>query len=203
MKLKTKHPYLLISILTIGIAVFISLVLFPTEPCIRITGMVLQLLGVGSVIVGIAETRQLFGEPSFYSIAKNRVLSLLHKRNIIIHTKTGNINFTSSSPRISQRNSPVGDNPTIKERVYSIEKNISLINTDLKNLQEEMDILSSEIHKRINEKTESIQNEITEIDQKLKESATGGIHISALGASWLFLGVVLSSLAPEIAKWIS
>lgn len=204
MKLKTKHPYLLISILTIGIAVFISLVLFPTEPCIRITGMVLQLLGVGSVIVGIAETRQLFGEPSFYTITRNWFLSLIRKRNITLQANSiYSGNPTISNARLSQRNSTVGDNPTIEEKVLSLEKNISFINVDLKNLQEEIDVQSSEIHKRINEKSESIQKEVAEINARLKESATGGIHISAIGASWLFFGVILSSLAPELANWIS
>jgi hypothetical protein len=52
-------------------------------------------------------------------------------------------------------------------------------------------------------KSESIQKEIIEINKKLKESLTGGMHISALGASWLFFGVVISSLAPELADWVN
>jgi hypothetical protein len=34
----------------------------------------------------------------------------------------------------------------------------------------------------------------------LEASGTGGVHISAIGASWLFVGVILSTAAIEIAE---
>lgn len=203
MNLKIKNPFLWTSILTNGGALLISLFIFQTEPCIRIFGMGLQLLGVISIIWGISETRELFGEPSFFRIIKNKVVSMLSKRNITIHPDSGHIKMTGNSPRISQRNSPFGNNPTLKERVLSLEKNIYFINDDIKKLQEEMDIQGSDIHKRINDKTKLLQTEIEQINKKLKESATGGIHISALGAIWFFIGILLSSLAPELAKWLN
>ena len=36
----------------------------------------------------------------------------------------------------------------------------------------------------------------------LETTAIGGVHISAIGATWLFVGVVLSTAAPEIASWV-
>lgn len=35
---------------------------------------------------------------------------------------------------------------------------------------------------------------------KLEATGTGGVHISAIGASWLFVGVVLSTAGVEIAE---
>lgn len=40
-----------------------------SEPAVRITGLVLQLLGVGTVAWGIAETRSLFGKPTVIQAA--------------------------------------------------------------------------------------------------------------------------------------
>ena len=200
MKLKINHPHLWTLILTIGIALLV-VIIFPTESCIRITGMVLQLCGVGSVVWGISETRELFGEPSIFGILKSKIKSIL-KRNITLRIDdlTSNVHF-SDNVRISQRR-PIGNNQSLKERITTLEKNFEFIDSDIKGLQEEMDIQKSEIFRRINEEKERNQIEINLIHEKLKESATGGIHISALGASWLFFGVILSSLAPELANWI-
>jgi hypothetical protein len=47
---------------------------------------------------------------------------------------------------------------------------------------------------------QSRQTEDTAIREKLEATGTGGVHISAIGASWLFVGVVLSTAATEIAQ---
>lgn len=203
MNLKIKNPFLWTSITTNGGIVLISILIFQDEAFIRISGMLLQLMGICSVVLGIAETRQLFGEPSFYIIAKNWFFSLIRKKNITIQLDTVHGSASVYNIRISKRDSPLGTNPTLKERVLSLEKNISFLSDDLKNLQEEIDIQGNDIQKRINDKYKLLQKEIEQINQKLKESATGGIHISALGATWLFFGVVLSSLAPELSKWLN
>jgi len=36
----------------------------------------------------------------------------------------------------------------------------------------------------------------------LEATGTGGVHISAIGASWLFVGIILSTAAPEIAEFL-
>ena len=40
------------------------------------------------------------------------------------------------------------------------------------------------------------------IRHKLETTETGGIHVTAMGALWLFVGVTLSTASPEIAKWL-
>ena len=40
------------------------------------------------------------------------------------------------------------------------------------------------------------------IREKLEATGTGGVHISAIGASWLFVGVILSTASVEIAALI-
>lgn len=41
------------------------------------------------------------------------------------------------------------------------------------------------------------------IREKLEATETGGLHISAMGVLWLFIGVTLSTAATEIAKCLS
>ncbi len=44
------------------------------------------------------------------------------------------------------------------------------------------------------------QAEDNAIRMKLEATGTGGVHISAIGASWLFAGIILSTAATEIAS---
>jgi hypothetical protein len=53
-------------------------------------------------------------------------------------------------------------------------------------------VLKSEEHAR--------QSEDNKIHKKLEANGTGGVYISAIGASWLFVDVILSTAAVEIAK---
>ena len=62
--------YAWLSATVICVALVISLRPHMTESVIRLTGLVLQLLGISTVIWGISETRALFGHPSFASKAK-------------------------------------------------------------------------------------------------------------------------------------
>ncbi len=46
------------------------------------------------------------------------------------------------------------------------------------------------------------QTEDNAIREKIEASGTGGVHISAIGALWLFVGVVLSTAGVEIAEFL-
>lgn len=47
---------------------------------------------------------------------------------------------------------------------------------------------------------QSRQEEDSAIRKKLEATGTGGVHISAIGASWLFVGVILSTAADKISE---
>jgi len=46
----------------------------------------------------------------------------------------------------------------------------------------------------------SRQTEDSAIREMLEAAGTGGVHISAIGASWLFVRVILSTAAIELDK---
>ena len=50
---------------------------------------------------------------------------------------------------------------------------------------------------------EARKSEDDAIRKQLEATGTGGVHISAIGASWLFVGVVLSTAAVEISKCLN
>jgi hypothetical protein len=86
---------------------------------------------------------------------------------------------------------------TIEARVEALEKNLISMHERIK---EQMAEEVSKITDSLKREEQTRQAEDTTIRETLKTTATGGVHISAIGASWLFLGVILSTASIEIAK---
>lgn len=192
--------YAWLSALVICIALGISLRPQTTEPIIRLTGLVLQLLGIGTVIWGISETRALFGHPSIKSKAKSWLIRfpLLH-RNIVMSASC----VSSSSSFGKARGYGIqgaGENPTIETRVEALEKNVTSIHKRISETQKEMDAEFQKAANALKTEEQARHTEDDAIRAKLEATGTGGVHISAIGASWLFVGVILSTAAVEIAE---
>jgi hypothetical protein len=187
------------SMAVIGVALIISLLLYPTEPVIRLTGLVLQLLGIGTVIWGISETRALFGHPSFASKMKAWLSRFpLLRRNVVLKVDSASHIIVSGNVRAFQAHRAT--NPTTEARLDSLERNVTLIHERIGQTQKEMDEGLHKITESVKREEQVRQAEDNAIRMKLEATGTGGVHISAIGASWLFVGIILSTATTEIAS---
>jgi hypothetical protein len=192
--------YAWLSLAVIGGALLVSLRPHHTsEPIIRLTGLVLQLLGIGTVIWGISETRALFGHPSLTSKARAWLGRFpLWRRNVVI-AAIGSIESTDVAKARGYGTHGPGINPTIETRVSALEKNITAIHERISTTQKEMDEEYQKTADALKREEQSRVAEDATIREKLEATGTGGVHISLIGASWLFVGVILSTASVEIA----
>lgn len=173
-----------------------------TEPEIRISGLFLQILGIGTVAWGIRETRVLFGRPDIFSLSREWI------RRFPVYggrVMTGSINITLPAPSVQASGYPSaikGPNATIEARVEALEKNVKDINDRINQTQTEIDEKVRVQRRALEEEQQTRAKEDRDLRAKLEATETGGLHISAMGALWLFVGVMLSTAAPELAKWI-
>lgn len=171
-----------------------------SEPVIRLTGLALQVLGIGTVIWGISETRALFGHPSITSKAKGWLGRFpLLKRNIVLGVAGCEMNAAFGKARAYVTYSPV-PTPTVEARLDALEKNIVSIHERISQAQNEMDQELQKANEALKAEKQSREAEDSALHAKLEATGTGGVHISAIGASWLFVGVLLSTAAIEIEK---
>lgn len=172
------------------------------EPVIRLSGLVLQLLGIGTVIWGISETRALFGHPSFSTKTKSWLERFpLRRRNIVFGTGAVSLAAATCKARGYVTQGP-GPNPTIETRLDALDRNISLIHERISDNEKEMDEEFRKTAVALKKEEQTRQSEDNSIRNKLEATGTGGVHISAIGASWLFIGVVLSTAGVEIAEFL-
>lgn len=184
----------------IGAALIVSLRPHTSESVIRLTGLVLQLLGIGTVIWGISETRALFGHPSFAAKAKSWFERFpLRRRNIVLAVGAASLAAATCKARGYVTQGP-GSNPTVDTRLDALERNVSLIHERISGIEKEMDEEFRKTAEAIKNEEHQRQTEDNAIRAKLEATGTGGVHISAIGASWLFVGVVLSTAGVEIAE---
>lgn len=192
-----------LAIVVAGGALLISLQPGTSEPFIRLTGMALQLLGLGTVAWGIAVTRALFGTDSLLTAVRkwvNRV-PRLRRGHAVSMTAHFPLDFDTAHGRgYSTDNAPAG--APIEARVEVLEKNLRRVNARLNQTQKEMD---DELRRVKVSLTQEAATRIVEDDstrRTLEISETGGIYITATGALWLSVGVFLSTASPELSRWL-
>ncbi|MDS4031854.1 MAG: hypothetical protein RKO66_17540 [Candidatus Contendobacter sp.] len=173
-----------------------------TEPEIRLTGLVLQILGIATVAWGIRETRVLFGRPDIFALAKKWFQRVPVYGGRVV---SASINVTLPGLEAHGRayaSSSASLNASVEERVSVLEKNIQHLNKRIDDTQSEMDqgfrAQSSALEKERQER--SAEDQV--LSAKLEATETGGLHISAMGAVWLFIGVTLSTASVELSAWL-
>ena len=99
-----------------------------SEPVVRWTGLILQLLGIANVIIGIEQTRRLFNHPSLLSIAKAWLGEFPpYKRNIVMGAAAGSFGIAGAKARGYVTSNPP-PNASIEDRVASLERNVGHLN---------------------------------------------------------------------------
>ena len=183
----------------IVVALVVSLRPETPEPVIRYTGLVLQMLGIGTVAWGISETRALFGRPSLTSKTKAWLGRFpLLRRITVVAAGAACASALTCRARAYVTEGP-GAKPTLESRVDALERNIDLVHERISNIQKEVDEEFRKASRALKSEEQQRQLEDDAIRDKLEATGTGGVHISAIGAAWLLVGVILSTAAVEIA----
>jgi hypothetical protein len=198
--------YVWLALVTNLLAIMSAILLGASERVFRITGLVLQLLGIFTIIWGISETRALFGHASLAAKIKAWFQRFpLRRRRIVFAVGSGDFAATMGKARAFVTHG-AGANPTLDARVEALEKNMASIQNQITAVERELDEEFGKVREEIRNEVQTREADDKKLREKIEAAATGGIHISAIGASWLFVGVALSTAAPELAallKWLS
>ena len=95
-----------------------------------------------------------------------------------------------------------GPNPSVQTRLDALERNIGAIHDRITQTQAEVDEGLKKAQDAIKNEEQVRSQDDNAIREKLEATGTGGVHISAIGAAWLFVGVTLSTASVEIARCI-
>lgn len=194
--------YVWIATGSIALALLICLRPGASEPLIRWTGLVLQLLGVATVVWGISETRALFSHTPIFVATKGWIARFPLKKQSITLAIDNSVHASFSDVTRVNVTHSAGMSPTIESRLDALEKNIAAVHERITGTEKEIDQRLHKANEALSAETADRTAENERTRGMLETTATGGVHISAIGATWLFVGVFLSTAAPELTAWL-
>lgn len=172
----------------------------PTEARILLTGLVLQILGIGTVAWGIRTTRRLFGRPGMVALVRTWLANFPRYGGRTI--AVGATMTATSSVRGRAFVTTTAADESVEARLDALEKNMGHVNDRINGIQAEIDQKADEHRRAFEEERQARSKEAGELRERLEATETGGLHVSAVGAVWLTVGVALSTAAPELARWL-
>lgn len=169
----------------------------------RYIGVVLQLLGIGTVVHGLRDRRRLFQRPSLLGHIRAWFAGRprLNPKPHLIHAASGHIVASGSTAKISVWHGLPPDG--------SLEARIEALQANLETLRKEHADTSRELRDEVRVRADQVDLErrtretaIGDIRSRVDTLGAGGLHIESAGLFWLIIGVVLGTVPGEIASLV-
>lgn len=189
------------AILVLVLAVVWSFRSDATDLQVRVAGLVLQWLGIGTVAHGVRETRKLFGRPGLpESVRQWRSRFPRWRQDVFVGMGGGAIGSAGGGGRahVSSRVDPAAP---VQVQLDALKENTERMDQELIQMQREMDGLRHQHSEALRQERELRGKGDEELHLRLEAAETGGLNITFVGVLWLFVGVLLATLSPEIARW--
>jgi len=171
-----------------------------SERSIRFVGGGLQVLGIGTVAWGISLTRKQFGHQPIY------VWFYSWLRRCPLIRRTAHLNGSgitmgiSVSGRLTEVFTPSPD-ASVEERLSAVERGMGTVQKRIGHAEAQIDQEIRDTHNKIAVEARAREGGDRETMSALESASTGGVHVSAIGALWLFVGVILSTASSELSSW--
>ena len=143
----------------------------------------------------------MFGHPSLFTLAKDW-LKLFPKFGGRIRLGSSNIQATSMTGNARGHVWMNAKDDSNEARINAIEINLKSVNERLCEAQNQIDQCERKMEQDVKEEQDARIKADREILDKIEVIETGGIHISAMGVVWLFVGVIMSSMPAELSTLI-
>lgn len=169
------------------------------EPVVRLVGLVLQLFGIVTIAWGIVETRQFFGMQSPLKTFTNWLSRFPLRRRTIACTVGEAVEADDALSARAHTAWPIDSSAPLEQRVSTLERNVPLIQGRISNLQAEFDRTTQSLKDQLKFEEEHRFALSQQLHSQLRTYGTGGLHISAIGAIWLFLGAVFGTASVELS----
>jgi hypothetical protein len=196
-----RHFWLCILVCAAAIAVVVRN--SHSEPTIRWIGLLLQLFGIVTVAWGIVKTRQFFGMKPLTETFLNWLSRFPFRRRTTIVGIGAAVAGNASLSSRGHSSWPIDPTAPLEQRLSTLEKNLPLLHDRITNVQNEFDRTSQLLRDQLRSETAHRELLSEELHARLQTFGTSGLHISAIGAAWLFLGVVLATGSLEIKSFLN
>lgn len=183
------------------LAIVISLYFLQTEQSVRLTGLVLQLLGIAAAAIGIRDTRRMFGKPSFLELIRTWVRAIPRLRPQAVSI-SGSSALSVTATCKAQVWHGVGPEPTIESRLAAAEANLQELVDRANKAESAFDTHVRQSEQILRDERAQRLEADRQLHLKVESASTDGLHLAAVGVAWLACGVVLSTMPNELLWFV-
>lgn len=183
------------AVIALGLAA--PLLYSQSEPSIRISGLLLQLLGIGAAATGIRDTRRMFGKPSFLQSVRNWLQSIPGITPRVI-SASGSATASASATAKVEVWRGAGNDPTIDSRLSAAEANLLELRDRINSIESAFDAHVRTAREGLRQEKAERQEGNRQLHLKIEAASADGLHLAAVGVAWLAFGVSMSTLSNEL-----
>jgi len=189
-------------LLVIAAAAALGIFTYRSEVSIRSAGYLLQLIGMIFAIRGLLSIRAHFGQTLLRKVFLNWLKRFPKwKRTVIIGRGDMKLSMALMAARAEVWTPDKLDQP-IEKRIDGIVQNLERIRSAQRehtNLIDELKRGYEKHKKEVDEQTKKLENEIR---TDLESLHTSDLITSLVGLIWLTVGITMSTMAPELYRWL-
>ena len=191
-----------VALAAVCIAVALSaLIPAKAEDQIRYSGLMLQLLGVGTVVALLRDKAEAFGRLGLIGYLRERFAARPRFRPT---SHTIALSGVASASAAGSAHLSMWRNPdaaaTVENRLAMLEGNAETLRQDLAWHSQQARQVSGQLEAELNAERKERLSTVGAVEQRLDKFGAGGLHVEASGLFWLILGIILATIPLEVAK---
>jgi hypothetical protein len=170
------------------------------EARVRYCGLLLELIGVVTVVYNLREKRRLFKQPSLY----DHLRSWLRCRprwgvepRTILTADSLSISLSGKARLSSWR--VMSSQASAEARLSALEANVETLRTQQAETTKHLEQEITNMIETVNSERRTRESAIGKIRTRLETFGAGSLHLEMVGLVWLICGMVASSISSEIA----
>lgn len=187
-----------IALLPTAVSLVYALGYARTENAIRLTGLTLQLLGILTVVWGLVATWRFFGLGDPIAKMLDWLSRVPWRRGVIHASMNESVKLSDAFAARGHTSWPIDPSAPIPDRLVAIERNLPLIQERISQTQQELDHSVRELRAEVKHAIAAASEQTARVESKVSDLGTGSLHISAMGALWLFVGSILGSASSNL-----
>ena len=169
---------------------------------VRSIGLILQLIGIWTVWSDLTATARSFDRPTIVQSSLRWLRALLGLTVAVDDVRASGTNTVSGSVYMKVRKTIRPEDP-IENRVAVLEALVAQIDGDLDTVISGLQRRATETRKAIEAEAEKRRLSLETLERKLERAVLGNFSKLAFGVFWLAVGVVIATMAPEIAQRVA
>jgi hypothetical protein len=195
--LETDLAYLASSVVLIACVVALA---FRSEPAFRYAGLVLQLMGLATVVGGVWDTRRLFGQPTLSERFRRwRGRRPKFRQSAAVGAGLAGVAAAVFSAE-AELWAAMPDDAPVGQQLRALKANLLVLSERVNKQRDKLSKAILEGADKLQEEMAARMRRDTELETLIRSAQTGGLDVSFVGLVWLAFGLVLTTSSLEVEK---